>query len=130
MDARCHLWTQTFPKPSTPNGPQEGYKVVLAFEESIGFCCGDLVNDKDGVCASAVFAEMANQLSGKGLNVSQHMEALYDTYGHFVSRQGYVTVPDPKLTVDIFAVLRKDGKYPTSIGGFKVAQVRDLTTGM
>ena len=102
----------------------------MAFEESIGFCCGDLVNDKDGVCASAVFAEMANQLSGKGLNVSQHMEALYDTYGHFVSRQGYVTVPDPKLTVDIFAVLRKDGKYPTSIGGFKVAQVRDLTTGM
>jgi phosphomannomutase len=26
---------------------------VLAFEESIGFCCGDLVNDKDGVCAAA-----------------------------------------------------------------------------
>lgn len=40
----------------------EGYKVVLAFEESIGFCCGDLVNDKDGVCAAAVFAEMAVQV--------------------------------------------------------------------
>jgi len=38
------------------------HKVVVAFEESIGFCCGDLVNDKDGVCAAAVFAEMAVQV--------------------------------------------------------------------
>jgi len=38
------------------------HKVVVAFEESIGFCCGDLVNDKDGVCAAAVFAEMAGQV--------------------------------------------------------------------
>mmetsp|Transcript_49138 Transcript_49138/g.122829 ORF Transcript_49138/g.122829 Transcript_49138/m.122829 type:complete len:493 (-) Transcript_49138:29-1507(-) len=108
---------------------QEGYKVLLAFEESIGFCCGDLVNDKDGVCAMSVFAEMASQLHLKGINVSSHMDSLYDTYGHFVSRQGYVTVPDPKLTVDIFSKLREGGKYPTAVGGFKIAQVRDLTVG-
>lgn len=42
-------------------------QVVLAFEESIGFCCGDLVNDKDGVCAAAVFAEMAGQLASQGM---------------------------------------------------------------
>mmetsp|Transcript_39273 Transcript_39273/g.76833 ORF Transcript_39273/g.76833 Transcript_39273/m.76833 type:complete len:603 (+) Transcript_39273:71-1879(+) len=108
---------------------QEGYKVLLAFEESIGFCCGDLVNDKDGVCAMSIFAEMANQLHEKKMNVNAHMEELYNKYGHFVSRQGYVTVPDPKLTVDIFSKLREGGKYPTSVGGFKIAHVRDLTVG-
>jgi phosphomannomutase len=41
-------------------------QVVLAFEESIGFCCGDIVNDKDGVSAAAVFAEMAGQLAARG----------------------------------------------------------------
>ena len=76
--------------------------VVVAFEESIGFCCGDLVNDKDGVCAAAVFAEMAVQAYAKGSSVGKHMDQLYDTYGHFVSRQGYVIVPDPSLTVAIF----------------------------
>jgi len=81
---------------------KEGYKVVVAFEESIGFCCGDLVNDKDGVCAAAVFAEMAVQAYSKGSSVGRHMDHLYDTYGHFVSRQGYVIVPEPSLTATIF----------------------------
>ena len=36
--------------------------MLLAFEEAIGFCLGDVVNDKDGVSASAVFAEMAGWL--------------------------------------------------------------------
>eukprot|EP00966_Prymnesium_polylepis_P063966 1483593-Prymnesium_polylepis.1 len=26
---------------------KQGFKVLLAFEESIGFCCGDVVNDKE-----------------------------------------------------------------------------------
>jgi len=39
-----------------------GKTVLFAFEEAIGFCIGDLVKDKDGVCAAAVFAEMANQV--------------------------------------------------------------------
>jgi phosphomannomutase len=33
---------------------QEGYKVVLAFEESIGFCCGDLVMFVSCLCQSVV----------------------------------------------------------------------------
>eukprot|EP00960_Hanusia_phi_P060031 764375-Hanusia_phi.AAC.3 len=108
---------------------QEGYEVILAFEESIGFCCGDLVNDKDGVCAAAVFAEMSVQLYKAGMTVSKHLDFLYESYGHFISRQGYVLVPNPKLTVEIFDKIRNDRHYPTSVGPYKISQVRDLTTG-
>jgi len=34
--------------------------------------------------------------------VAKHMTELYETYGHFISRQGYVIVPDPSMTVSIF----------------------------
>lgn len=27
----------------------EGYKTIFSYEEAIGFCCGNLVRDKDGV---------------------------------------------------------------------------------
>ncbi len=31
----------------------EGYEVLMAYEEAIGFCLGSIVNDKDGVSAGA-----------------------------------------------------------------------------
>jgi phosphomannomutase len=76
---------------------------------------------------------MAVDTYARGETVSQHLTHLYDSYGHFISRQGYVTVPDPSLTIEIFARLREGGalagKYPAAIGKYKVAHVRDLTTG-
>jgi phosphomannomutase len=36
--------------------------VLFSYEESIGFCCGDVVFDKDGVIGAAVFAEMSIQV--------------------------------------------------------------------
>ena len=35
-------------------------KMLFAYEEAIGFCIGNIVRDKDGVSAAAVFAEMAH----------------------------------------------------------------------
>lgn len=28
---------------------KEGYRVLLGYEEAIGFCCGEVISDKDGV---------------------------------------------------------------------------------
>jgi hypothetical protein len=44
-------------------------------------------------------------------------------------RCGQVTVPDPSLTIAIFDEIRAGGKYPSAIGSYEVAHVRDLTTG-
>eukprot|EP00966_Prymnesium_polylepis_P033423 777102-Prymnesium_polylepis.1 len=72
---------------------------------------------------------MAVDTYRRGSTIAKHLASLYDRYGHFISRQGYVTVPDPSLTLAIFAALREGGRYPTLVGKFKVAHVRDLTTG-
>lgn len=67
---------------------KEGYLPLFAYEEAIGFCCGDLIFDKDGISALSVFAELSLFVYHQGLNLSKHMQSLYDKYGEFVSNNG------------------------------------------
>jgi len=106
-----------------------GYEVIFSFEEAIGFCNGDLVKDKDGVAASAVFTEMALQLAKDGVTVGEHLEALGQKYGHFVTDNHYAICHDPAITDRIFSRLRGDGEYLKQCGGYQVKHIRDLTTG-
>jgi phosphomannomutase len=43
---------------------EEGVSVLFSYEEALGYCVGDVVSDKDGVSAAAVFVEMAAELAG------------------------------------------------------------------
>ena len=43
---------------------EQGYTVLFAFEEAIGFMFGQVQHDKDGVSAAVVFAELAGQSTG------------------------------------------------------------------
>ncbi|TYZ63927.1 hypothetical protein PybrP1_009500 [[Pythium] brassicae (nom. inval.)] len=106
-----------------------GKVVLFSFEEAIGFCVGDLVKDKDGVVAAAVFAELAVQLAKTQTTVKQHLDALYAKYGHYVTQNHYVKCYDPATTDAIFARLRNGGQYWPACGDFAIAHVRDLTTG-
>ncbi|CEG45371.1 hypothetical protein L917_04611 [Plasmopara halstedii] len=108
---------------------ENGKTVLFAFEEAIGFCLGDLVKDKDGVVAAAVFAEIAVHLHAKGMTVSQHLQTLYERHGHFVTHNHYVKCNDPEKIRSIFARLRNNGEYWQSCGDFAITGVRDLTTG-
>lgn len=108
---------------------KDGKVVLFSFEEAIGFCVGDLVKDKDGVVAAAVFGELAVQLAKENKTVTQHLEHLYETYGHFVTQNHYVKCYDPVKTDAIFARLRNGGAYWDACGDFAIAHIRDLTTG-
>ncbi|CAJ0761162.1 14468_t:CDS:2, partial [Entrophospora sp. SA101] len=55
----------------------QGYDVLFAYEEAIGFMIGDIVRDKDGVTALAVFAELTVQLKKRGTTVSEYLDELY-----------------------------------------------------
>jgi phosphomannomutase len=108
---------------------QGNNKVLFSFEEAIGFCIGDLVKDKDGVCAAAVIAEMASQLYNQNNSVYNHLQQLYTKYGHFVTQNHYVKCDDPKKIIQIFNRLRNDGFYWHTCGDYTIQSIRDLTTG-
>ena len=106
--------------------------MLLCYEEAIGFCVGGVVNDKDGVSAAAVFAEMAASLAREhGRSVCDHLEALYRRTGQYVQNNGYVVCREPETTAAIFERLRAGGKYWLRLNEkLRIEGVRDLTTGV
>uniref|UniRef100_A0A914Z2V6 Phosphoglucomutase (alpha-D-glucose-1,6-bisphosphate-dependent) n=1 Tax=Panagrolaimus superbus TaxID=310955 RepID=A0A914Z2V6_9BILA len=107
---------------------QKGNTVVLAWEESIGFMPGSSM-DKDGVISVAMFAELATWLSVNGMSFATQLLTIYKKYGFHLVKSNYYVVPNPAVTKSLFADLRHEAKYPTTIGTQNVKYIRDLTTG-
>ncbi|XP_070684976.1 glucose 1,6-bisphosphate synthase [Pempheris klunzingeri] len=109
-----------------------GNTVLFSFEESIGFLCGSLVPDKDGVSSAVVVAEMASYLHNKSLSLSQQLLHIYHRYGYHLSKTSYVVCNDPPTIQKIFSRIRNfegEGSYPKTCGGVQIVHVRDVTTG-
>lgn len=89
-----------------------GNKVLLGYEEAIGFMCGTQVLDKDGVSAAVRAAELMAFLDLKKLTLSGKLNEIYDEYGYHCNRTSYFFVSDKSITQRIFDRLRKfdDGK--------------------
>lgn len=104
-----------------------GAKVILGVEEAIGFCVSDVVLDKDGVCAAAVFAEMAASLARCGQTCLSRLEQLREATGFFVSCNKYLRVTDSSTVDAIFSRLRNGDRYLLCMGDFVIQDVRDLT---
>ncbi|KAL8292012.1 hypothetical protein RQP46_001478 [Phenoliferia psychrophenolica] len=122
---------------------KEGYHSSFAYEEAIGYMIGTSIRDKDGVTALATFCEMATALAKSGKTVSQHLDELYDSYGYFKTSNSYFICRDSDKTDRIFSTLRfgsvpaQDAdktvplplKLPTTLAGFPITYLRDLTIG-
>ena len=104
----------------------EGYRNLLGYEEAIGFACGDVIFDKDGVSAIAVFSEMALHAYRHGLSLKQHMQSLYDKYGEFVSHNGYYFLDNKSVVPKIMDRIRCGGTYDVDVGPYKIKSIRDL----
>ena len=104
------------------------YHTIFCYEEAIGFCCGNVIFDKDGISALGVFAELSYATYQRNINLSQHMQSLYDTYGEFVSNNGYYFVSDPIVVASILDNMTNHGKFDTldMVGPYKVTSVRYL----
>jgi phosphoglucomutase/phosphopentomutase len=86
----------------------KGYNVPFAYEEAIGFMCGDVVPDKDGVTALARFAELSARLAAamQPRTVWEYFNDLSRRFGYFVTGNSYFICRDPALTEAIFRRIR------------------------
>jgi len=65
-----------------------GYIAPYAFEEAIGYMFGDIVRDKDGIAAAAVFLRVIVDMYTVGKTVLQLLEELYERYCLYLALTG------------------------------------------
>ena len=54
-----------------------GYIAPYAFEEAIGYMFGDIVRDKDGIAAAAIFLSLVVEVYEMGGRIIQLLDELY-----------------------------------------------------
>lgn len=70
--AYANIWDET-----------KAHHFVFGYEESIGFCVGSLVRDKDAVNAAMFLAEAAAYYKTKGKSLLDVLQGLYEEHGYY-----------------------------------------------
>jgi len=108
----------------------EGLRFAFGYEEALGYSAGDLVRDKDGICAAVLFAELTALLEAEGSSVRQRLEELYRQHGLWVSvqrsevRQGSEGARQLAQAIDAIGAAP-----PQELGGRTVTRFVDYRTG-
>lgn len=107
---------------------ERGGHFVMGYEEALGYSVGDLVRDKDGVSATALFAELVSALKARGESVDDRLEALYRRHGFYLTVQESLTLPGARGLEQIAELMRAfRASPPVEIGGYRVVDRYDLS---
>jgi phosphomannomutase len=105
-------------------------KMILGFEEALGYSVGTTVRDKDGISAALAFATLAAIAHGDHATVIDRLGDLYRKYGVWTSAQVSIRREGTEGLAEIasaMAGLRADP--PTSLGGHDITAVVDYSIG-
>ena len=98
------------------------HRFLFAYEEALGFACGRLVRDKDGLSALLAFAQMTEALAVRGKTVQDQLELLYRRHGLYLTAQRSMPlVPTAPSIGD-----RLRAEPPREIASSSVVQIDDL----
>ncbi|GAB3296603.1 phospho-sugar mutase [Epidermidibacterium keratini] len=91
-------------------GPDEtGVPLRFGYEEAIGFCVDPAsVNDKDGISAAVLTAELAAMLKAEGSSIQQRLDEIYAEFGYYVTSQISLRVDDLQIIANTMHRLRAE----------------------
>jgi len=97
----------------------------FGYEEALGYSVDpDSVNDKDGISAAAVLAEIAAERKSTGSSISEMLNEVWAKYGFHGTRQVSIRTSHVKEITKIMQSFRTN--LPNKIGDFKVTKFDDL----
>lgn len=100
--------------------------LVFGYEEAIGFCVDSpTVNDKDGISAALLMAQIATDLKNDGKTLEDLLDGIWKTYGFHATEQISIRVNDLALISTLMTKLRSNSA--SEIAGFKVLAMEDLS---
>jgi phosphomannomutase len=99
--------------------------LIFGYEEAIGFCVDpQTVNDKDGVSAALLMAQIATDLKSEGKTLNDLLDEIWKTYGFHATEQISIRVSDLALISTLMNKLRT--QTIAEVAGFKVFSKDDL----
>lgn len=102
--------------------------LVYGYEEALGYCVDpDAVRDKDGIGAALCIAAVAATRKAAGSDLLTALDDLAAAHGVHATAPLSIRVSDQSLIGAAMSRLR--GCPPTSLGGSRVTQAVDLSTG-
>jgi phosphomannomutase len=111
-------------------GEAEGLAFVFGFEEALGYTCGPLVRDKDGIGAALRLCELARFLKANGRTLLEQLDGLLVAHGLSHQLQWSATLPGAEGQRRILAAMAQlRASPPERIGDSPVVRVRDFERG-
>jgi phosphomannomutase len=100
--------------------------LIFGYEEAIGFCVdSQTVNDKDGISAALLIAQIATDLKKEGKSFNDLLDEIWQNYGFHATEQISLRVNDLAFISTLMAKLRANPH--SEIAGFKVISMDDLS---
>jgi phosphomannomutase len=105
---------------------RRGEAFVLGYEEALGYSCGPLVRDKDGIGAALRMAELVRHLKAAGEAPLERLDSLLLEHGMSQQLQWSVTLAGAAGKARIAAAMASlRGKPPATIGASPLARATD-----
>lgn len=102
-------------------------RLVLAYEEALGYCIGESVHDKDGISAAVVVVEAVAALRDAGSSVPERLDDLARAHGLHLTAQWSHRFEGPDGAAAMAS--RVDGlrrAAPPMLGGVRIDSMEDL----
>ncbi len=99
--------------------------LAYGYEEAIGYAVdSETVNDKDGISAALLLAQIAAELKSQGLTLLDLLDEVWSRHGFHGTEQISIRVADISQITQVLSRLRKNP--PTEIAGRAVLSIDDL----
>jgi phosphomannomutase len=99
--------------------------LTFGYEEALGYCVDPTsVNDKDGISAAILLAQIATDLKGEGKTVLDFLEEIWHRHGFHGTEQISLRVTDIAQVSALLEDIRTDP--PREIAGRKIKSIDDL----
>jgi phosphomannomutase len=95
-------------------------RLVLGYEQALGYLVTQRPLDKDGITAAVLMAEIAAVAAADGVTIQDRLDAIADRFGHFVTAELSVRIP-PALGAEWVAAI--EAEPPTAIAARTVDDV-------
>lgn len=99
--------------------------LAFGYEEAIGYAVdSDTVNDKDGISAALLLAQIATDLKRDGLTLLDLLDQVWARHGFHGTEQISIRVADMAAITRLLSALRENP--PAEIAGISVEKIDDL----